>query len=409
LPGVRARGLAGTLVAVALLGPVPAEAVRWPWEKHEPWPRSSNLAVRTLAHPTVEAALGLGTTPSGTTDGYRFVAFGDQRALADGEWQQLLERIVRFEREKGEIAFLLDTGDIVDDGRYSDQFHFLEREILASVRHLPYLVGVGNHELKNNRDPAARRNTARFLAYLDPDLSPDRLYYRKDIGPATFLFLDTNDFVYGEDGERKSCPLEVDATTREGRQLLWLRPQLAELRAREPRLVIAVMHHPIVQSSGKHQTTACSLWNFQDDGRPLVDILADGGVDVILTGHTHTYERYRMVRDDGREIDVVNISGRPRDAVLWFGAGSRRAHHIGGIEHEWFDDLGWLGLDHWEIHQEEVMLRPEEANQFAIFTVEPNGDLRLQVHFLDEDWPGGSRTRREVLLYSERADLPSPE
>ena len=79
------------------------------------------------------------------------------------------------------------------------------------------------------------------------------------------------------------------------------------------------------------------------------------------------------------------------------------------VSREELAELGWLGLDHWEIHQEEVMLRPDEANQFAVFTVEPDGDLLFQIHFLDEDWPGGSRTRREVLLYSEPADLRDSE
>jgi hypothetical protein len=258
-------------------------------------------------------------------------------------------------------------------------------------------VGVGNHELDDNESPRAREHTARFLAYLDDDLSPDRLYYRKDIGAATFLFLDTNDFTYGEHGERDACPLTIDSDTREGRQLAWLRRQATDLGTRD-RLVIAVMHHPLVQSSEKHYGAACALWNFSDGGEGLADVLADAGVDVILTGHTHTYERFRMVRSDGRTMQLVNLSGRPRDAFLWIGSGDRRARDIRGEEHAWLEELGWVGLDHWQIVQEDWMRKEDEADQFAVFTVEPDGGLTMQVRFLDEDAPDGTRASETVRL-----------
>jgi len=370
-------------LAAGLAIPDRAVAFHWPWEGN-PWPSSSDLPVVTLDHPTVEEAEARGALAGE----YRFAAFGDQRALADGEWQEMLAHIAAVD-ETRPLAFVLDTGDIVDDGSHADQFHMLEG-ILEPVADIPYLVGIGNHELDDNRTPVARVHTAEFLAYLDPDLSPERLWYRKDLGAATFLFLDTNDFTYGIDGDRRACPLSVEPGTREAEQLDWLRAQAAELGGQD-RLVIAVMHHPIVQSSEKHREAACSLWNFRDNGEGLADLLADAGVDVVLTGHTHTYERFRLVRSDGREMDVVNLSGRPRDAFLWIGSGDRRARDIRGREEEVLDELGWLGLDHWQIHQEDVMLKDEEADQFAVVTIEPTGGVLLEVCFLDDDAPGGVR------------------
>lgn len=373
----RRAGLAVLPAALALLaGPPPAHAFRWPWQGN-PWPSSSDRPVATLDHPTVESVFAA-LDPEAP---YRFAVFGDQRALADGEWQVLIEKIADLDREKP-FAFLIDTGDIVDDGKHSDQFEMLRR-ILEPVRPLPYLVGVGNHELSDNKDRSARENAATFLAYLDEDLGPDRLYYRKDLGPATYLFLDTNDFTYGEDGERNACPLEIDPATREGEQLAWLRAQAADLRAQD-RLVFAVMHHPLIQSSDKHSEAACALWNFSDRGESLADLLADAGVDIILTGHTHTYERFRMTRADGREMQLINLSGRPRDAFLWIGSGDRRAQDIGGREHEWLDEIGWLDLDEWTVTQEEYLHEDEEGDEFAVFTVAPDGSVEFQAHFLTD-------------------------
>jgi hypothetical protein len=359
-----------------------------------PWPSTSLEPILALDHPTIETLLDSGAVgAAGST--YRFVAFGDQRALADGEWQEMMARIAELPAAQAP-AFLIDTGDIVDDGRHGDQFHTL-RDILRPVKHLPYLVGIGNHEVDNNRTRGARVQAAAFLSYLDDELSPDRLYYRKDIGPATFLFLDTNDFTYGENGDRNACPLAIDPNTREGAQLAWLREQAAGLAAKDA-LVIAVMHHPLVQSSEKHSVAACALWNFSDGGETLADILADAGVDVVLAGHTHTYERFRMVRNDGRTVHLINVSGRPRNAFLWHGSSDRRAQDIRGGEAAWLEELGWLGVDHWEITQEEVMLEKDEADQFALFTVEPDGGLVMEMRFLDEDEPDGTRDGEPVRL-----------
>jgi hypothetical protein len=381
---------AAFLVAAILIAVAPAEGVRWPWNKNAPWPSSSEQPVVPLGHPPVES------DPIGA--GYRFVAYGDQRALADGEWQEMISRIVELEQAEGKIAFVLDSGDIVANGRHADQFRFLS-DLLEPIDHIPYLLGVGNHEVDNNRSREAREHAAAFFSYLDPDFSPDRMYYRKDLGAATFLCLDTNDLVYGEHADRKRCPPTVDPESREGLQMKWLDEQLASLDDDPARPTIVAMHHPPVQTSGKHRETSASTWNVTHDGRRLIDVLADGGVDVIVTGHTHTYERFRLTRDDGREIDVVNISGRPRDGVLWVGSGSRRARDIRGREDEWLEEKGWTGLDRWDVSQEEVMLESDEANQFAVFDLESDGSLFLQAFFLDDEAPGGLRRGERVRIH----------
>ena len=369
----------------------PAHAVRWPWES-DPWPKSSTEAVTPLEHPPVEEWLA----GHDVSRPYRFAVFGDQRALADGEWQELVAGVAAAHAQ-ADVAFVLDTGDIVNDGRYGDQFGML-REILSPVSELPYLVTYGNHEARNNRARSAREHSAVFLRAMDPQVSPDRFYYRKDLGAATFLFLDTNDLVYGEDGKRKGCPAEIDPQTRSGQQLRWLTAELEGLAADPPPLTIVGMHHPPVQSSRKHFPVACSVWNVHWEGRRLVDLLADGGVDVILTGHTHTYERFGLVRKDGHRIDVVNLSGRPRDSFLWVGASERRARDLRGRENDFFAGEGWEEVgERWGVLQEDAMVE-DEANQFALFTVEPDGGLVMEVRFLDDDEPGGFRVNAPVRL-----------
>ncbi len=342
------------------------------------WTSTSRQAVRVLDHPTVESRIR--ALNPGPEAGYTFAFFGDQRAAADGDWQTILARIRKLSEADGRLLFMVDGGDIVHDGRHTDQFHHLAESILKPVRALPYLVAVGNHEIREN-NPAARRSVGTFLGYLDKNFSNDRFYYRKDIGPVRYLFLDSNDMVYGDlhQGRRSKAQME------------WLAAELARNASATP-TTIALMHHPIIQSSNVHQGDAARLWNMSLGGKRLVDALIDGGVQVVLTGHTHTYERFQVTRRrDGRKLDVINVSGRPRASVLWVGESMRRARDIRGKEASWLAGKGYQGLDAWDIKQVELMRKQDEADQFGVFTVEPGGGLTLEMQFIDPAASGGFR------------------
>ena len=375
----RSIEFSATLLAAAV-----AAAFTWPGNAGDPWPASSDLPVPVLGHPALEEVLPAG----GGEGGFRFAAFGDQRALADGEWQSILGLIAGLSGTPEEPLFLIDTGDVVYNGSYSDQFVML-REILSPVSHIPYLACVGNHETRNNREAAARENTAAFFSSLDRDLSPERMYYRKDVGFARILFLDTNDLVYGDDGRAVEGD-PVAAGSRAEAQLQWLAGQFASDDRGEEALTIVVMHHPILQSSNRHLPQARALWNLQFQGRSIPDLLLDGGTDLVLVGHTHTYERFRFERNDGAEAVLVNISGRPRTSFLWFGRSARKAHDIAGEESEWLGKRGWKNLDRFTVTQEHWM-GGGGMNQYALFTVDGDGGILLDVRYIDDG--GGDEIR----------------
>lgn len=370
-------------VAACLLTFLASQAVAS--RTYGPWPKSSRKPVRVLAHPTVESRMrALSPGPEG---GYKFAFYGDQRAAADGDWQTMLARIRKLSQSEERLLFIADGGDIVHDGRHTDQFHYLAHNILEPVRALPYLVAVGNHEIREHT-PAARRSVGTFLGYLDKDFSSERFYYRKDIGPVRYLFLDSNDMVYDDLNQGRRLRSQLD----------WLTAEL-ERKAPETPTTIVLMHHPLMQSSNVHQDHAARLWNMMLGSKRLVDVLIDGGVQMVLTGHTHTYERFELTRRrDGRKLAVVNISGRPRASVLWVGSSMRRARDIRGKEPAWLTGKGYRGLDAWKITQVDLMQKKEEADQFGIFTVEPGGGLTLEMHFIDDDAPEGFRVAPSVRI-----------
>lgn len=345
------------------------------------WTQTSTQPVEALGHPSAEARLqSLADSLQGD---FQFFAYGDQRALADGEWQAMVAHIAALDAQADHAPtlFVLDTGDIVESGLFSDQYHQL-RELLGPIRHLPYLVALGNHEVDNEANPLARTQAAAFLAGSVRDSFPEsaeQLHWEWSHGPLRILAIDSNVWVYRRPTETDEQHLE-----RAEAELQWLQDRLAEPEG--GRHTILALHHPFLQSSSKHRDTASSLWNTEFAGKRLIDLLADGGVDMVLTGHTHTYELFRLQREDGNALWMMNLSGRPRGAWLGMGAWLRRATDIRGKESSWLAGKGFTPIAGWTVEQCEAMQKPER-DQFAIFTVAADGALAVRMHYQAEEPP----------------------
>lgn len=121
----------------------------------------------------------------------------------------------------------------------------------------------GNHEYKT---PGA----AGYYAYFD-DRLPDRrpAYYARTLGAWRLYALNT------------SCGSNCDP------QYRWFK---ANLEANPTRCSLVTMHHPRF-SSGEHGSNAGM--------RRFFAIADNHGVDVILAGHDHHYERFRRLNADG--------------------------------------------------------------------------------------------------------------
>jgi 3',5'-cyclic AMP phosphodiesterase CpdA len=123
----------------------------------------------------------------------------------------------------------------------------------------------GNHDYNT---PGA----APYYAYFgDRAGAPERGYYSFGVGEWHVVMLNSN--------------LDVSAGSEQER---WLR---ADLAANPTRCAVAVIHHPLFSSSwhGSNPPVA-SLWQ----------ALYDAGVDLVLSGHDHVYERFLRMAPDGR-------------------------------------------------------------------------------------------------------------
>jgi hypothetical protein len=122
---------------------------------------------------------------------------------------------------------------------------------------------IGNHDALVNRGRA-------YFDYFGESAGPDRRgYYSFDLGAWHLVSLNSN------------APVKSDSA-----QVKWLRQDLAE---HPNECTLAYWHVPRF-SSGESDKSLSDVWK----------VLYDAGVDVVLNGHVHAYERFAPQDDQGR-------------------------------------------------------------------------------------------------------------
>jgi hypothetical protein len=180
-----------------------------------------------------------------------------------------------------------ETGTYAD---YREVFHPAFRAVRSVTRPIP-----GNHEYVTE---GARGYFRYFGAKAG---SPDKPWRSFEAAPGwRVLLLDSNCDLVGGCGPRSP-------------QGKWLSQKLASTV--EP-CVIAAWHHPL-QSSGEYAGSADS----EGRARKLWAIADDGGVDIVLNGHDHIYERFAKL--DGMQQFLVGTGGKNHYDITTKAPGSR--------------------------------------------------------------------------------------
>jgi calcineurin-like phosphoesterase family protein len=143
---------------------------------------------------------------------------------------------------------------------------------------------VGNHEYEG--DPE-RDDASGYFDYFGAAAGdPSKGYYRWALGDWTVFVLNSGAIQYTRTGGGAAEPDDCwPVSCAEGsEQEQWLRAELATLPAGS--CVLAYWHHPRFSSGfgGAHQP--------HPETAPLFDALHDHGAALVLTGHSHNYERF---------------------------------------------------------------------------------------------------------------------
>ncbi|HTL09062.1 MAG TPA: metallophosphoesterase family protein [Chitinophagaceae bacterium] len=155
----------------------------------------------------------------------------------------------------------------------------------------------GNHEYANTAARAADHAIPYFSIFTVPDAgqsgglpSGTEHYYSFDYGNIHFVMLDT----YGIDGGKHLYDDTSDATG--SQQAKWLKADLTA-NINKHKWTIVCMHHP-PYTNGSHRSDSTNReGSLQAIRQRIVPILERFGVDVVLAGHSHVYERSFLVKD----------------------------------------------------------------------------------------------------------------
>ncbi len=200
-------------------------------------------------------------------------------------------------RAKGQdVTAVINTGDVVKDGRIPDQWKRFLNIIRPISSRVPYFPIAGNHERTDTPDGVANWRTATGLP-----ATGDRLYYCFDSadGWVRFLALDSNPMT----DPANHWPRDVEIKYSD-EQIDWFVARVQEHRG--PNFVF--MHHPPF-STGFHRVEWQSDAVLQERRERMVRALYRGGSGVLAAGHEHAYERALMTWPDAVLINIVTGGG----------------------------------------------------------------------------------------------------
>jgi hypothetical protein len=233
---------------------------------------------------------------------FRFTSVGDL-ATPNTAWSKssLNAATTVYQVEQFNPLFHLHNGDLsyanVNQSSQPQVWADFMNNIQSAASHIPWMTALGNHESEWANGPLGYASyQTRFDLPENGSKNPGWRgnWYSFQVGSAFFVSLDANDVHYANDGSNNP-----DDTTEalyihgysDGAQSAWLERTLARAHA-DPDIdwIIVFFHQPIISSSS---AGAGGDLGIRQGFLPAIDAY---GVDLVLTGHDHDYERSYLVR-----------------------------------------------------------------------------------------------------------------
>jgi predicted phosphodiesterase len=246
--------------------------------------------------------------PAGEKGLYRIGVFGDPGSLTTMQ-PKARDQFLKYLGTSDMLAWIILGDNAYNaglDAEYQAEFFNIYKNMLKKY---PVFPVTGNHDYRDNDDSAYldHRKLDYFRIFSMPVNgesggipSHNQAFYSYDIGNMHFIALDSF-------GQQDSTNLS-DTT---GIQFQWLKTDLAANKNKD--WVIAYWHHP-PYSMGSHSSDNDMESRIRENVVPLLERY---GVDLVLCGHTHNYERTRLMHGhygkeasfDAAKHDLSSSSG----------------------------------------------------------------------------------------------------
>ncbi len=205
----------------------------------------------------------------------------------------ILARMDSLEAEGGAISAVINSGDLVKDGRYPHNWERFLKITRPLYDRVPYMPIAGNHERTDDSLGLVNWQTATGLP-----IKGNLLHYCFDSadGWVRFIALDSNPMT---DPHHYWTRDDQVAATNE--QFTWMVARLKEHRG--PAMVF--LHHPpFCLGFHRPEWEADSLLSARRE--TMVKVLREAGLSVLVAGHEHAYERAALVCGDAVMLCVVS-------------------------------------------------------------------------------------------------------
>ena len=220
------------------------------------------------------------TTPSSAeapAQDFDFIAIADMQGMIQSMYEDSASAIEAIMANAGGYDFVLNAGDMADNGDNFSQWGWALNENLDFFANTSTFNTAGNHE-----DGGGKLDDFYNYGAMAPEQDSDSgLYYSFDYATAHVIVLNTND---------------ADATKGlSDTQFEWLK---ADLEANKETKWIFVLMHKSLYSGGSHSYDA----DVVAMRAQLLRVFYEYGVDLVLAGHDHTYTVTACLDGEGNPV-----------------------------------------------------------------------------------------------------------
>ncbi|MFX1394114.1 MAG: metallophosphoesterase [Promethearchaeota archaeon] len=225
------------------------------------------------------------TAPEGKKS-FNFMLIGDLRQVV-GE-RSVYDELVELMNDH-DYNFIISPGDNVQGGSRSRSWHQFLQIMTEQGRNHPYMTSIGNH------DTTSKEKSLDFKEFFPYDYASSLdYYYSFDYSNAHFIVLDTFDL------------LKSDSNYISDEQIRWL---CEELDNNRDKWLFVIVYKPPYSTA---------YYNMNDDLiSQLCPIFYEYEVDVVISGHEHTYESFWTNRTEDWGGILYLISGGGGAPIHW--------------------------------------------------------------------------------------------
>ena len=280
------------------------------------------------------------------------------------------------EVSRGDIDFIVHTGDMVQNGTYHRQWEdfLIETAVEKPVMKLvPYYPTPGNHDRPNEKVYGRHNYDAVF---------PNSRFYTKKFKDVIIIFLESG-VLFDQKGDFSSLTVQDSLYRKyivsgpDSKKPSWLEEQLASA---QEKYKIILIHHPLF-SYGKHSRDWDTTWglNLKQKRKEITQLFKEYKVQLIIAGHEHYYEHNVLKfvsegKDYNMHILVTGGGGTPVRSLVSL----RKVNK-------------WLERDMHDGYEVEMVNRAEEYH-YCIVSVSENG-INIEVVSVE-----GGETENRIIL-----------